>query len=403
MLRFVAAVAAAASAASETIANPPNMGVTHLGEALSGVFGSVSLTAWICLLLPQLITNYKTKSADALSMKFLVIWLLGDVCNLSGALFTSLAPSTIALACYFCVADIILISQCTYYNTINARRRARHEQHQHNIHHHHHHHQRRHSSSSATAVADDEDESPYVAPHHHGDPPVASTSTSTEPATETDPLLPQPRRPRADSTGLPGSHRAPRRHSTRSRRGSASSAVLVDPLTRIITGEAEGEEEEGSNPWIANTVSLLAVWLVGIAGWVVSYQMGAWGGNTGGSGDVGNGEDGEDAVIEPVRMIGIVLGYASAVCYLCARIPQIIKNYREKSCEGLALLFFLLSLTGNSTYGASVLAYSQEPDYLLRALPWLLGSLGTMVEDCIIFVQFRIYSPKRRLKVAGAP
>jgi hypothetical protein len=47
MLRFVAAVAAAAS---ETIADPPNMGVTHLGEALSGVFGSVSLTAWICLL-----------------------------------------------------------------------------------------------------------------------------------------------------------------------------------------------------------------------------------------------------------------------------------------------------------------------------------------------------------------
>ncbi len=84
-----------------------------------------------------------------------------------------------------------------------------------------------------------------------------------------------------------------------------------------------------------------------------------------------------------------------------ARIPQIIKNYREKSCEGLALLFFLLSLTGNSTYGASVMAYSQERDYFLRALPWLLGSLGTMVEDCIIFVQFRIYAPQRRIVKAG--
>ena len=81
-----------------------------------------------------------------------------------------------------------------------------------------------------------------------------------------------------------------------------------------------------------------------------------------------------------------------------ARIPQIIKNYREKSCEGLALLFFLLSLTGNFTYGASVMAYSQERDYFLRALPWLLGSLGTMVEDFIIFFQFRLYSPERRLK-----
>lgn len=85
-----------------------------------------------------------------------------------------------------------------------------------------------------------------------------------------------------------------------------------------------------------------------------------------------------------------------------ARIPQIIKNYQEKSCEGLALLFFLLSLTGNFTYGASVMVYSQERGYFIRALPWLLGSLGTMFEDCIIFVQFRIYSPAKRVKVSGS-
>lgn len=62
------------------------------------------------------------------------------------------------------------------------------------------------------------------------------------------------------------------------------------------------------------------------------------------------------------------------------------------SALGLALLFFLLSLTGNMAYGLSLLSYSQDSDYLLTALPWLLGSLGTVVEDSIIFVQFRIYS-----------
>ena len=72
-----------------------------------------------------------------------------------------------------------------------------------------------------------------------------------------------------------------------------------------------------------------------------------------------------------------------------------MKNYREKSCEGLALLFFLLSLTGNFTYGASLIAYSQSPKYIMTALPWLLGSLGTIVEDFVIFVQFRLYSPDR--------
>lgn len=96
-----------------------------------------------------------------------------------------------------------------------------------------------------------------------------------------------------------------------------------------------------------------------------------------------------------------------------ARVPQIIKNYREKSCEGklprsscatesnanvtgLALLFFLLSLTGNATYGVSLVTYSQDKKYLLNAVPWLLGSVGTIFEDSIIFIQFHIYAKNSR-------
>ncbi|KAK4240141.1 putative vacuolar amino acid transporter YPQ1 [Achaetomium macrosporum] len=366
MLAFVAAV-------PEALKSP------GVGEALSGIFGSISLTSWICLLLPQLITNYKAKSADALSMKFLLIWLLGDIANLSGALFTSLAPSTIALACYFCLADLILISQSTYYNTINARRRAaRRERH---LHHHHQHHHRRRRSSTTDPL----------------DVSASSAVVDDIPPSETDPLLHHDdhtthHRPRRDSGGLPGSQR---RHGIRRH----SNSGLVDPLTRIITGE---DDTPDSNPWLHNTVSLIAVWVVGAAGWFVSFKMGAWDLGGGGGGAPVPGDGGSEEVMkEPVALVGMVLGYASAVCYLCARIPQIIKNYREKSCEGLALLFFLLSLTGNLTYGASVIAYSQEPDYIVRALPWLLGSLGTMIEDCIIFMQFRKYSPTRQVKAGG--
>jgi hypothetical protein len=56
----------------------------------------------------------------------------------------------------------------------------------------------------------------------------------------------------------------------------------------------------------------------------------------------------------------------------------------------------MLSLTGNLTYGISLIAYSQEKKYLLNALPFLLGSLGTIVEDSTIFVQFRLYSNNKR-------
>jgi hypothetical protein len=48
---------------------------------------------------------------------------------------------------------------------------------------------------------------------------------------------------------------------------------------------------------------------------------------------------------------------------------------------------------GNATYGAGIIFHSQEKEYLLTNLPWLIGSLGTMVEDGIIFVQFRMYAP----------
>jgi uncharacterized protein with PQ loop repeat len=236
---------------------------------------------------PQLLENYKQGSADGISLAFLTVWFIGDITNLAGALWAGLVPTVIALAIYFCFADLILISQCVYYNLKNARR------------------ERKASARSTESV-----EAPLLG--------------------------------RRDSSnlGLPGSHR---RDSQASRRRRASSLPTI------------ADVEEGGGEWIKNSLS-----------------------------------------------------YASAVCYLGARIPQIIKNQRDKSCEGLSLLFFMLSLLGNATYGAGVsveirefidgmcwlwqiLFHSQEKEYLLTNLPWLIGSLGTMVEDAIIFVQFRAF------------
>ncbi|KAK1452659.1 hypothetical protein CCUS01_10700 [Colletotrichum cuscutae] len=315
-------------------------------EALSGIFGSISLTAWICLLLPQLLTNYKSQSADGLSMGFLIIWLIGDVTNLMGALFTHLAPTAVALASYFCFADLVLISQCVYYNTKNARR----------------------ASSGRRSSA-----------------PVTATGANPTEAREDEPLLSssaQRRRSSSAAAGLPGSQRRHAHHEESS----------LDPLRKMVTGE---DETPDSNPWLHNTLSILAVYLVGAAGWFLSYKAGAWDAP---DSDAGAGAGSPAAADGTWEKIGLALGYFSAVCYLCARIPQIIKNYREKSCEGLALLFFLLSLTGNLTYGASLVAFKQDRAYLLNALPWLLGSLGTMVEDFVIFGQFHMYATKREGK-----
>ncbi|VEU21748.1 DEKNAAC102639 [Brettanomyces naardenensis] len=86
-----------------------------------------------------------------------------------------------------------------------------------------------------------------------------------------------------------------------------------------------------------------------------------------------------------------ICGYISAFLYLTARLPQIAKNYENKSCKGLSLLFFLLSTLANLNYGLQILFYRSDWEYIKLNSSWILGSMGTILEDGIIFVQFYLY------------
>lgn len=137
---------------------------------------------------------------------------------------------------------------------------------------------------------------------------------------------------RRDSSniGLPGSHR---RDSQASRRRRASSLPTI------------ADKEEGGSEAVKNSLSIIGVCVVGAAGWAIAWRTGVWA-----------PQPADQDTPGEIALGAQILGYASAICYLGARIPQIIKNQREKSCEGLSLLFFILSLLGNATYGAGVSA-----------------------------------------------
>lgn len=249
-------------------------------EALSGVSGSISLAAWVFLLVrppesdsravpiadfnrkvPQLIENYRSGSADGVSLLFLSVWMVGDITNLAGALWARLVPTVIALAVYFCFADAILISQCVYYNTINARR------------------ERRRSAAVAAAAA-------------------GSGSGSLE-ATEEDALLGDGRRrsTAADNMGLPGS----RRRSSASKKSKRGSTGRRDSNLDDIM-----EEDSGSRAYVKNTISVLLIIVAGAGGWAIAWRSGVWKPSPIGQPDK-----------EDHTPIGAeVLGYASAVCYL---------------------------------------------------------------------------------------
>jgi hypothetical protein len=103
------------------------------------------------------------------------------------------------------------------------------------------------------------------------------------------------------------------------------------------------EDEPSGNPWVKNSLSILAVVAAGTAGWAIAWQSGVWT-------PTPENSDGMDAS-KHAPFGAEILGYFSAVCYLGlvsrvfqfplsylheyrARIPQIAKNYKDKSCEG---------------------------------------------------------------------
>jgi uncharacterized protein with PQ loop repeat len=301
-------------------------------EALSGILGSISLAAWIFLLVPQLIENHTNGHADGISMTFLFIWAAGDILSLAGGLWAGLVPTVIALAIYFCFADGALIAQCVYYNTLNAKKDK---------------------EADAADAATEQNES---------DPLLAAAQSQ-----------PQQQSQRKPSTTSRRSHR---------RSSAALSHGRRDSLSRALA------KPTASSAWLKNSLSILAIIASGTAGWALAYKTGAW----------------HPVPLKshldstPTPLGASLLGYGSALLYLGARVPQIIKNQRERSCDGLSLLFFLLSLLGNATYGAGILFHSLEGEYVWTNLPWLIGSLGTMVEDLVIFAQFRSFGEGEKVE-----
>ncbi|TXT03855.1 hypothetical protein VHUM_04332 [Vanrija humicola] len=93
--------------------------------------------------------------------------------------------------------------------------------------------------------------------------------------------------------------------------------------------------------------------------------------------------------------IGRISAWCCTTLYLTSRLPQIWKNFQRKSVEGLSILLFIFAFLGNVAYVASILVRPAPPGegahYLLKALPYLLGSGGTLLFDLTIMIQSLIY------------
>lgn len=90
---------------------------------------------------------------------------------------------------------------------------------------------------------------------------------------------------------------------------------------------------------------------------------------------------------------GQVFSWVGAMAYFYARIPQLIKNYRRKSTDGLSPLLFVCTLLANVTYTLSIftscsfLTSDDKHEFVMNALPFIVGSAGTIVFDLTYFYQ----------------
>lgn len=240
--------------------------------------------------MPQLIEQWRVKSAEGIAIGFISIWFLGDLFNLVGALWAGLLPEVIFLAVWFCVADFLMITLYFYYTN--------------------------------------------VYPKHHRKLKGRATSSSSQ-GPEHAPLLRRRSSTLTDIALIPEDH------------GVFTKYVL--PLVFVVGAGAMGFLFSGTS-----------------------------------------GPD-TDAPPQKIEMGPQIVGYLSAVLYLGARIPQIIQNHKRRSVDGLSLLFFMFLTLGNLTYAGQILFYRSDSQYVLLNLSWLLGLLGTIFEDSIIFLQFYMY------------
>ncbi|KAL5116611.1 hypothetical protein ACEQ8H_005489 [Pleosporales sp. CAS-2024a] len=362
---------------------PPSQGLRLDIDAISQIFGSISIACWIVVFSPQIIENWKRSSAEGLSVVFIVIWLAGDFFNIIGAVLQGVLPTMIMLAVYYTLADIVLLLQCFWYKGFTLR--------------------------------DD-----YQKPGHDAD---SSTSTCSEQS----PLLPAPTHAsnghHSNGNGY-GQESAPHRISDMERRHSANSlgscrerflsidGTHLSPVTPLHGEQAQEQRRRRRQPaqsavqtMLFNLGTMVLVVAAGIFGWWLSASR------TPASGHHQHHDEhapsSSDSTLH-LHLWGQISGYVCAALYLGSRVPQLVLNYRRKSTHGISMLFFLFACLGNLTYVLSILVYKPRcagkhgacapgearamyGQYVVVNLSWLLGSFGTLLLDACVFVQYFMY------------
>lgn len=358
-------------------------------DGVSLSLGLISVLSWGFAEVPQILTNYREKSAEGLSMVFLLTWILGDLFNLFGCMLEpNTLPTQFYMAVLYTITSLILTTQTIYYGYI-------------------YHHLKtnrwcRKVSLIYKAEEGSNDSDEKVAIHSdksdNGKVPFSS---------------PIPVKFPAHNRSNGERYYKSARYLSRSH-NSAGESHIEQKTTQAFDNRWNSVEEpllsgfvvaQSAPPSKTKTmlcvVSSMAFFLGGCnlrlsenSRIVTVLQKPNKGIVIGARRTLleVSGKMLSESAGEGMNGIGSLLGWGMAAIYMGGRLPQIFLNIRRGNVKGLNPCMFILALVGNTTYVASILVSSLDWSKLQPNLPWLVDAVGCALLDIFIIIQFFHFS-----------
>ncbi|KAA8531793.1 hypothetical protein F0562_006490 [Nyssa sinensis] len=325
----------------------------NLHDELSFAFGFLSLVCWGVAEIPQIITNFQTKSSHGVSLLFLLTWVAGDVFNLVGCLLEpATLPTQFYTALLYTTSTVVLMLQGVYYDYIYRWCKCQ---------------------KIEVDQPGNEETKPLKPPKpaHSGIPITGSTTTKTFYYTS--------------ARSLAGSNTPPVRSYLRTAASGPSAMVMDndsssdDEPIQVSSNKSVSQSKPiarsaGYGAFLATSLNIPQRSMA---------LMEVYAGFTG------------RRLLNEHRMesnaYGQWLGWLMAAIYMGGRIPQICLNIKRGSVEGLNPLMFVFALIANVTYVASILIRTTEWEKIEANMPWLLDAVVCVGLDLFIILQYIYY------------
>ncbi|XP_047163463.1 uncharacterized protein LOC124833120 isoform X1 [Vigna umbellata] len=337
----------------------------NMKDEISFGLGLTSLVFWGVAEIPQIITIFRTKKSHGVSLIFLLTWVAGDICNLTGCL---LEPATLPTQYYtallYTITTIVLLLLIIYYDYIsNWYKRPQKLNHK----------------------RDEEDErKPLKAPkpaYESGIPIPNGTRKA----------VPRQEHYYMSARSLAGSGTPPW--------GTYMRAAKSGPSTMESIDASSSEDDEAYPPIKARPIQRPAVGSYGtFLAAAVSLPLKANALREGYMRFAGRKLLQE---YETHSTLGQCLGWLMAAIYISGRLPQIWLNIKRGSVEGLNPFMFVFALVANVTYVGSILVRTTERQSIKANMPWLLDAVLCVALDLFIIMQYIYYRYFRRREGKG--